>query len=171
MNIYSLYNTNQQLVLPIETEIMLPKNDSEGLLSTVLEGLGYSELYKAYSTNGRNPAISQKILFTVLVYANLNDIQSLRDIERACKRDINFMWLLQGKKAPSYSTIARFRTGRLKECYENLFYQFIIKLGELDEIEYKNIFIYGTKIEANSNKYSFVWKKVLINLKENLKRR
>ena len=30
---------------------------------------------------------------------------------------------------------------------------------KLGEIEYKNTFIDGIKIEANSNKYSFVWKK------------
>ena len=116
MNIFSLYNTNQQLVLPIDLEIMIPETDSVRLLSTVLEGLDYSELYNAYSTNGRNPAISPKTLFMVLVYANLNDIHSSREIEKVCKRDINFMWLLQGQKAPSYSTISRFRTGRLKRC-------------------------------------------------------
>ena len=169
MNIYSLYNTNQQLVLPIDLEIMIPENDSVRLLSTVLEGLDYSELYKAYSTNGRNPAISPKTLFMVLVYANLNDIQSSRDIEKACKRDINFMWLLQGETAPSYSTIARFRSGRLKDCCENLFYQLVVKLGELGEIDYKNIFIDGTKIEANSNKYSFVWKKSINKFEKKLK--
>ena len=169
MKTFSLYNTNQQLVLPIDLEIMIPETDSVRLLSTVLEGLDYSELYNAYSTNGRNPAISPKTLFMVLVYANLNDIQSSRDIEKACKRDINFMWLLQGKTAPSYSTIARFRTGRLKDCCENLFYQVVKKLGELGEIEYKNIFIDGTKIEANSNKYSFVWKKSVDKFERKLK--
>lgn len=119
MNIFSLYNTNQQLVLPIDLEIMIPETDSVRFLSTVLEGLDYSELYNAYSTNGRNPAISPKTLFMILVYANLNHIHSSREIEKACKRDINFMWLLQGEKSPSYSTISRFRTGRLKKCCEN----------------------------------------------------
>ena len=171
MKLFSLYNTNQQLVLPIETEIMIPKNDSVRLLSTVLEGIDYSELYNAYSTNGRNPAISPKTLFMVLVYENLNNIHSSREIEKACKRDINFMWLLQGEKAPSYSTISRFRTGRLKKCCENLFYQFVMKLGELGEIEYKNIFIDGTKIEANSNKYSFVWKKSVDKFERKLKKK
>lgn len=171
MNIFSLYNTNQQLVLPIDLEIMIPETDSVRLLSTVLELLDYSELYNAYSTNGRNPAISPKTLFMVLVYANLNDIHSSREIEKACKRDINFMWLLQGEKSPSYSTISRFRTGRLKKCCENLFYQFVMKLGELGEIDYKNIFINGTKIEANSNKYSFVWKKSVDKFERKLKKK
>lgn len=116
------------------------------MLSTVLERIDYSELYKAYSTNGRNPAISPKTLFMVLVYANLNDIHSSLERGKECKRDINFMWLLQGEKAPSYSTISRFKTGRFEKCYENLFYQFVMKLGELGEIEYKNIFIDATNI-------------------------
>ena len=129
MNIFSLYNTNQQLVLPIDLEIMIPETNSVRLLSTVLDGLDYSELYNAYSTNGRNPTISPKTLFMVLVYANLNDIHSSREIEKACEIDINFMWLLQGKKAPSYSTISRFRTGRLK-----MLWKFILSI--CDEIRW-----------------------------------
>lgn len=78
MNIFSLYNTNQQLVLPIDLEIMIPETDSIRLLSTVLEGLDYSE---------------------------------------------------------------------------------------------KNIFIDGTKIEANSNKYSFVWKKSVDKFERKLKKK
>lgn len=83
----------------------------------------------------------------------------LEKIEEACRRDINFIWLLEGRKAPDHNTISRFRTERLSSVIDELFYQLVHKLEELGEIEYKNIFIDGTKIEANANKYSFVWKK------------
>ena len=63
------------------------------------------------------------------------------------------------QKAPEHNTIARFRSERLSSCIENLFNQLIKKLGEMNEIKYENIFIDGTKIEANANRYSFVWKK------------
>lgn len=46
-----------------------------------------------------------------------------------------------------------------------------MKLGELDEIDYKNIFIDGTKIEANSNKYSFVWNKSVDKFERKLKKK
>ena len=154
-----LYNTNYQLVLPIETEIMIPKDDSVRLLSKTLEGLDYTKLYASYSAYGRNPATSPKTLFKILVYAYMNGIYSSRRIEKACLRDINFMWLLAGEEAPSYSTISRFRKERLKNCLEDLFYQFIIFLGELDEVKFENLFVDGTKIEANANKYTFVWRK------------
>ena len=89
----------------------------------------------------------------LLIYAYMNDIWSSRKIELACKIDINFMWLLQGFKATNHNTIARFRTGRLEPILDDLFYQFIVKLYENNELELKNLFIDGTKIEANANKY------------------
>ena len=125
----------------------------------MMEELDYKKLYEAYSPNGRNPAVPPKILFKILVYAYMNDIWSSRKIELACKRGINFMWLLQGFKAADHNTISRFRTGRLEPILDDLFNQFITKLYENNEIEFKNLFIDGTKIEANANKYTFVWKK------------
>ena len=38
----------------------------------------------------------------------MNRIYSSRDIETACHRDINFMYLLEGKPVPDHATIARF---------------------------------------------------------------
>jgi len=45
---------------------------------------------------------------------------------------------------------------------EGLFSQLVVKLSELGEIQYENIFIDGTKIEAYANKYTFVWKKTTL---------
>ena len=129
------------------------------MLFKVTEGLDYSKLYETYSTKGRNPAIEPAILFRIIIYAYMNKYFSSRDIEKACNRDINFIWLLQGQKAPDHNTIARFRVNHLEQCIDDLFNQLIIKLGEMGEIKYQNIFIDGTKIEANANKYTFVWKK------------
>lgn len=48
------------------------------------------------------------------------------------------------------------------------------KLLEADEIEFENIFIDGTKIEANANKYTFVWKGLInkfeVKLQEKIKK-
>jgi transposase len=80
-------------------------------------------------------------------------------IASACVRDINFIWLLDGAKAPNHTEIARFRSKRLPECGEELFYLLVKKLYGLGEIKYEHLFVDGTKFEANANKYSFVWRK------------
>lgn len=152
---------NFQLVLPLNFEVLIPENDSVRLISQIVDELDFRKLNLTYSSKGRNPSVKPRILFSILVYAYMNGIYSSRPVEKACKRDINFMWLLQGIKAPDHNTIDRFRRERLSRCLDDLFAQFVEKLYEWDEIAFENLYIDGTKIEANANKYSFVWKKAI----------
>ena len=69
------------------------------------------------------------------------------------------MWLLNGEPVPSVATVKRFLSKKLTDVVEDLFYQFVEKLYEMGEVKYQNLFVDGTKIEANANKYSWVWKK------------
>ena len=77
---------------------------------------------------------------------------SSREIEKACRNDIRFMWILQNSPVPDHETIAHFQNERLSAVMENLFYQLVLKLSELGEVEFKNVFVDGTKIEANANR-------------------
>ena len=148
-----------QLVLPLSLEGLIPEDESVRLLSHELEELDYTLLYQAYSAKGRNPAVDPKTMFKILTYAYSQNIYSSRKIETACRRDINFMWLLAGHKAPDHSTIARFRTGFLADACEDLFYQMVHRLAAMDELSKETVFIDGTKLEACANKYTFVWKR------------
>ncbi len=156
---YTQFGEYYQLVLPLNIETIIPEDDSVRLLSHILEGLNYEKLYRAYSSTGRKPAVEPRILFKVITYANMNNIYSSRKIETACKRDINYMWLLQGEPVPNYSTICRFRKDYLPEAIDDLFCQLVKYLNKIGEVKFDNLFIDGTKIEANANRYTFVWKK------------
>jgi len=140
-------------------EKIIPANDSVRLLDEVMEEMDYTPLMRAYKRTGRRPATNPVTMLKIVVYAIMQGIFSSRAIATACKRDINFIWLLNGEEAPNHSEIARFRSKRLTECSEEIFYQLIKKLSALGEIKYEHLFVDGTKIEANANKYSFVWKK------------
>lgn len=158
---YTEFGRHYQLVLPINIEILIPDDDSVRLLSYILEGLNYEKLYRAYSSNGRKSAVSPRVMYKVLTYAYMNGIYSSRKIESACKRDINFMWLLEGENTPDHATIARFRKTFLQEAVEDLFYQLIEYLHSQGELNFENLFVDGTKIESCANKYTFVWKKAV----------
>ena len=110
-------------------------------------------------------------MFEILVFAYINRKFSSREIEKACKTDIRFMWLLDGEPAPSDSMITRFMRGHLAEVIEALFYQFVEKLYEMGEVKFKNLFVDGTKIEAYANKYTFVWKKAVEKRLETLNKK
>ena len=157
---YGTLTRNVQLLIDESfAEKVIPGDDSVRLLDEIVEEMDLSPLHRAYERHGRHPATAPSTLLKVLLYANMERIYSSRDIEAACKRDINFIWLLNGAKAPNYHEIARFRSKRLSECAGELFVQLVKKLKGLGEIRYEHLFIDGTKIEANANKYSFVWKK------------
>lgn len=89
----------------------------------------------------------------------MNGIYSSRKLEQACRRDVNFMYLLDRAKAPDHATIARFRSKRLTNAVEDLFSQLVNILAEMGELSLSSVFIDGTKLEADANRYSFVWKK------------
>jgi transposase len=69
---------------------------------------------------------------------------------------------------PDFRTINRFRSERMKEIIEPLFTELIQLLLDQEYITMENYFLDGTKIEANTNKYTFVWKKSTERYKEKL---
>ncbi|OQB58316.1 MAG: Transposase DDE domain protein [Bacteroidetes bacterium ADurb.Bin141] len=154
---YTIHGDFYQLKLPINVECMIPNDDSVRLLGQIVEEMDLSELYKTYSRLRKKQATPRQML-KIMLYAYMNSNYSTRKIERACKRDINFMYLLEGMPAPDYTTIARFRSIHFAPVSENLMAQFTGMLAENREISMKNLFIDGTKLEAASNKYTFVWK-------------
>lgn len=143
----------------MDMEITIPQDDQVRLASAQLEELDYRELYRAYSSQGRKSAAEPRIIFEVLVYGYMCGIYSTRKLEEACRKRVDFMWLLSGEPVPDYSTFARFRTGRTKEAVEGLFYQFVRRLEKMGETEHDEVFIDGTKLESRANRYTFVWRK------------
>ena len=155
---YTAYRGYYQIKLPLEMETMIPADDPVRLLSAFVEGMDLSELYDTYGRIRKNQA-SPRQMFKIMVYAAMNGIFSSRDIETACRRDINFMFLLEGMPAPDHATIARFISLHLSACPKEILADVTGSLLSLGEISAKTVFIDGTKIEANANKYTFVWKK------------
>lgn len=150
-------------------EIIIPSDEPVRLLNAVLEELDYRKLTATYSRFGRIE-YSARLLFKVLVYAYTRGIYSSREIERACRENVNFMYLLEGERPPDHNTIARFRSQRLPNAAEDFLDQVVQLLAKHGEISFEEsaVFIDGTKIEANANRYKFVWKKSVIKHQEKL---
>ena len=157
---YNLFSLNYQIKLPLNIELSIPDDDPVRLINAFVEEMNLSDLYATYERIRKGQA-SPRHMMKIMIYAAMNRIYSSRDIETACKRDINFMYLLDGMPAPDHSTIARFVSMHLSRCAKQIMAQVGTILLELGEISGKNIFIDGTKIESVANKYTFVWKKAV----------
>ena len=158
---YTSFSPYYQLKLPLDIEISIPSDDPVRLVSAFVEEMDLSELYKTYSRIRKNQATPCQML-KLVIYAAMNRIYSSRDIRKACKRDINFMYLLEGMPAPDHATIARFISLHFAVCAKALLAQMSDLFYLLGEISGQTIFIVGTKIESAANKYTLDVKFVAI---------
>ena len=165
---YTVNASCYQLFLPLNIEVIIPEDDSVRLLVQIVEEMDLTKLYQSYSRFGKHQA-SPKQLLKIMLYAYMNRLYSSRDIEKACRRDVNFMYLLEGRRPPDHTTIARFRKKHIAPIASDLHTQINRILLDTGELSQENLFIDGTKIEAAANKYTFVWKKAVIKNREKLK--
>src|SRR5678815_236589 len=78
------------------------------------------------------------------------------------------MWL-SGMKKPDHNTINRFRGQRLQKTLQPVFTQVVLLLCEEGLLSIKDLYTDGTKIEANANRYSFVWGNAIKTNKEKIR--
>ena len=169
---YKNYNINQ-LVLPLNLEIKIQDNDIAKHVNNLVESIPQKAFSKYYKETGC-PAYHPRMMLKILLCAYSQSVFSGRKIEALLSDSIRMMWLAQGY-SPSYRTINRFRSNKeMQELLCQCFVQFRAQLIKEKLINNEAIFIDGTKIEANANKFTFVWKKAVerygASLVENSKR-
>lgn len=153
------YNT-YQLKLPLEIERIIEISDP---VYTFCEVMDHIDLYKYLaveeSKTGR-PKYDRIALLKVVLFAFMEEgYVSVRKIEKLCKTDIRFMWLLRETFTPSFMTIDNFMKEELKDNIKNIFEEINSYIFNSEHVDTNHVYIDGTKITANANKYSWVWKK------------
>lgn len=168
---YTAMTNGFQLVMPLDCEVSIEKNAPVRLLNAVMERMDYSKLYAAYSRLGRIE-YSPKILLKIMVYGYMRKQISSRALEACCRENLHFLYLLEGQRSPDHNTINRFRKNVLtQEAGQDILRQLVVLLHEKGLLSLEAAFIDGTKIEANANKYSFVWKKATAKKADTLLKR
>lgn len=157
---YTLNEHNYQLKIPMNIDARIPSNDCVRLISQFVEELDLTALYGTYERLPPKNHASPEIMLKIMLYAYHERVENTsRIIEKRCRRDINYMYLLEGRTVPDHATIARFRTRHFGSCAQQLLCQMTEILHRLGQVTETEVFVDGTKIEANANRYTFVWKK------------
>lgn len=155
---YTFNETVYQLKLPLEINCIIPENDSVRLLSQFVEEMDLEDLYATYSRLRENHATPRQML-KMMLYSYMNHDFASRPMEVSCRRDINFMYLLEGAPVPDHASFARFRSLHFAPCAQRIMAEASGFLYDIGEITGDSSFLDGTKLEACANKYTFVWKK------------
>ena len=152
--------TPYQLKLPVEIGKIIEISDS---VYSFCEVMNHIDLNKYLTVEGRRvdrPRYDEETLLKIILFAFMeNGYASVRNIEKYCKTDIRYMWLLQDNPAPSHMTIDNFMNKSLCEKIEEIFADINAYIFEKEHVDLNHTYIDGTKISANAGKYTWVWKK------------
>ena len=122
-NYTDAHYTPIQLKLPLEIERIIDISDPVYSFNEIMDRIDLKEHLAVKECGiGRPRCDSIKILKIILFSFMENGYLSLRNIEKACKTDIRYMWLLDGMKAPSHVTFGNFIKNELGETIEDLLF-------------------------------------------------
>ena len=164
--VFQPYTNRQSMMIP-DIESFIPEHHVARLVDEMVESIPDKLLFSHYVGGGRAP-YHPKLLLKVILYAYTQKIYSSRSMKRMVEENLPAMWLA-GMQTPDHRTINDFRGVRMPAIMEELFEQFLLQLVEQEFVDLEYMFIDGTKIEANANKYSFVWGKALANHDQKLR--
>ena len=165
--VFKAYNQQQAFLLPPSLDDLIASNHPVRVVNDVINKIDINPLlnkYKGGGTSSYHPAM----LLKVVVYSYLVNIYSSRKMETAIKENIHLMWL-SGMQKPDHHTLNRFRSERLKSVLKKIFVQVVQLLAGQGLVSLKEVYVDGTKIEANANKYTFVWGNSIKSNKEKMK--
>ena len=163
--VFKRHQFGQIMLLPPSLDEMIDKNHPVRVVSQVIDQIDITPLEKKYKGGGTS-SYHPRVLLKVLVYAYLDNNYSSRKIEASLKENIHYMWV-SGMSTPDHNTINRFRGERLQQALKQVFSQVVMLLVDHGLVNMKEVYLDGTKIEANASRYSFVWGK---SIKTNKKR-
>lgn len=171
LNYNNHYYTPKQLVLPLDIPSIIAFDDPIYTFDEVMKGCNLKQ-YLITNRKDRRGRIGYNLvtLLEVILFGFMEKgYMSLRELEKSCKTDIRFMYLLRDeKKAPTHMTFSNFINHYLKGSIEDIFYDINQTLFEKDGVNLDIVYIDGSKFEANANKYSWVWKKACLTNRDKL---
>ena len=152
-----------QLKLPVDMERMIKINDPVYSFSEVMAHIDLKKYFVEKEHETGRPRYDREKLLKIVLFAFMEfGYCSVRFIQKLCETDIRFLWILEEENAPCHMTISNFirkeLAGNLDAVFNDISSYMFSQLG----VDMNHAYIDGTKIEANANKYTWVWKKSCI---------
>lgn len=158
---------SKQLKLPLSLEIKIPFNSEVRTFDEVFSQLEVEKYFISDKETRGRIGYNPHQMLKLILFCQMEKIQSLRDMAKAARNDIRIMWLTD-ELMPSHQTIKTFMDKYLVDGIDNIFYELTKYLIKKENIDTDKVFIDGTKIESAANKYSFTWRGSVTKFREKL---
>ena len=151
--------------MPHDLNDWLPEDHLARFVVDIVDKMDLSRVYSSYSGKGSAP-YDPKLLLSLIFYGYSTGVFSSRKIETASYDSVAFRFIA-GNHHPDHDTISSFRKKNLSEL-KGWFKEILLIGNELGLIKLGNIFIDGTKIQANASKHKAMSYKRMKQLEEKL---
>ena len=141
-----------QLKLPVDHEKIIEITDPVYIFIDVVNHIDLKRYFveKDYRT-GRHGYDHETLLKVILFAFMENGYTSLREIEKLCKTDIRFMWILDEMKAPSYATLCNILNHELNCEIEEILADINEYIFEAENVDLNHVYIDGMISDANEH--------------------
>ena len=165
--VFKPYIMAQPSLIPPSWDELIPANHIVRVVNRAIERINVEPLLRKYKGGGTS-SYHPKMMLKVIVYAYTQRIYSSRQIAKAVRENVNFLWLSGGNQ-PDFRTINHFRGEKMKGAIEEVFTLVLELLLEEGYVKLENYFVDGTKVEANANRHQVVWAKSRAKQQERLR--
>jgi transposase len=142
-------NRDQTTFLPPVIDDYIGPNDPVRVYDAFIEALDFHELGISLIPNAGAERFDPRKMLKLIVYGTSYGDRSSRKLERACRHNLSYMWLMNGLQ-PDYRTIIRFRSD-YKGAIKKVLKQCVRMCVKMDLIEGNTLFIDGSKFRANAS--------------------
>ena len=158
-----VYYTPIQMKIPVDLEKIIEISDPIYTFNELMNKIDLRKYFVGKGNRMGRPRFDSIKMLKIILFAFMdNGYASLRNIEKLCKTDVRFIWLLDGSEAPTHMTVSNFINDYLIDDIQDIFNDINKVIFETESVDLNHVYIDGTKIEANANKYTWVWKKACI---------
>ena len=159
------YYNAVQLSLPVCTILALDQEDEVFSYLEAVEGVDFSKYVKPIRSNNTN-SHDRGMLVKTLLFGFMNGVNSLSELATLCRTDLRYLYLSNEEK-PSKMAFSRL-SEELTERIDQIFFDVSGRIAGKMDCDTSVQYIDGTKIEANANKNTFVYKKRILNAMDRL---
>lgn len=146
----------QSLAIPMNLDSLISSDHNVRQVRKYVDKLDLSSIENQYKSTTGRPPYNVHDMFTMIIFAAMENIHSVRMMEKACKENICFMWLM-GMETPNHASINNFQH-RVAAVQENIMREQINLLVSEGELSKRFISIDGTKVRSKANKYTNVYR-------------
>lgn len=141
---------NQRILMPYDLGDWLPEDHLARFIVDIVDKLNFNHIYVKYKGVGTT-AYDPRMLLSLLFYGYSTGVFSSRKIESSTYDSVAFRFIA-GNHHPDHDTISSFRKRFLPDI--KTWFKEILLIGkELGIVKLGNIYIDGTKVQANASRH------------------